>query len=131
MDKASERVDVELHWVGGLVESHTLSRPVRRYDLQADYPRLVARLRAVLRRAAELRRRSPSGSTRRGSGRRSGPTASPGDGAAAACGTWAWPAASRTAASRAWAADEYRPAAWRAGWGSRGTRCDAGSAPAG
>ena len=30
----------------GLVESHTLSRPVKRYDLQADYPRLVERLRA-------------------------------------------------------------------------------------
>jgi hypothetical protein len=35
VDKASERVDVELHWVGGLDESHTLSRPVKRYDLQA------------------------------------------------------------------------------------------------
>ena len=37
---------MEIHWVGGLVESHAVSRPVRRYDLQADYPRLVARLRA-------------------------------------------------------------------------------------
>jgi DNA invertase Pin-like site-specific DNA recombinase len=46
VDKASERVDVELDWVGGLSESHTLSRPVKRYDLQADYPQLVARLRA-------------------------------------------------------------------------------------
>jgi len=46
VDKASERVDVELHWVGGLVESHILSRPVKRYDLQAGYPELVARLRA-------------------------------------------------------------------------------------
>jgi DNA invertase Pin-like site-specific DNA recombinase len=46
VDKASERVDVTLHWAGGLVESHTVSRPVKRYDLQADYPRLVARLRA-------------------------------------------------------------------------------------
>lgn len=46
VDKTSERVDVELHWVGGLVESHTLSRPVKRYDLQADYSRLVERLRA-------------------------------------------------------------------------------------
>jgi hypothetical protein len=46
VDKASERVDVELHWVGGLDESHTLSRPVKRYDLQADYPRMIARLRA-------------------------------------------------------------------------------------
>jgi DNA invertase Pin-like site-specific DNA recombinase len=46
VDKASERVDVEVHWAGGLVESHTVSRPVKRYDLQADYPRLVERLRA-------------------------------------------------------------------------------------
>jgi DNA invertase Pin-like site-specific DNA recombinase len=45
VDKFSERVDVELHWVGGLDESHTLSRPVKRYDLQADYPRMIARLR--------------------------------------------------------------------------------------
>jgi DNA invertase Pin-like site-specific DNA recombinase len=47
VDKASERVDVELHWSGGLVESHILSRPVKRYDLQADYPRLVERLRVL------------------------------------------------------------------------------------
>jgi DNA invertase Pin-like site-specific DNA recombinase len=46
VDKSSERVDVELHWIGGLAESHILSRPVKRYDLQADYPQLVARLRA-------------------------------------------------------------------------------------
>ncbi len=46
VDKASERVDVEIRWVGGSAESHTLSRPVKRYDIQADYPRLVERLRA-------------------------------------------------------------------------------------
>ncbi len=46
VDKSSERVDVELHWVGGLIESHTLSRPVSRYAMQADYPRLVERLQA-------------------------------------------------------------------------------------
>jgi len=46
VDRSSERVEVELHWVGGLVESHTLSRPVSRYDMQADYPRLVERRRA-------------------------------------------------------------------------------------
>jgi DNA invertase Pin-like site-specific DNA recombinase len=45
VDKASERVDVAIRWAGGLVESHTVSRPVKRYDLQADYPRLVERLR--------------------------------------------------------------------------------------
>jgi DNA invertase Pin-like site-specific DNA recombinase len=47
VDKTSERVDVELQWVGGLVQSHTLGRPVTRYDLQSDYPRLVERLRAL------------------------------------------------------------------------------------
>jgi DNA invertase Pin-like site-specific DNA recombinase len=46
-DKASERVDVELRWVGGSAQSHTLGRPVTRYDLQSDYPRLVERLRAL------------------------------------------------------------------------------------
>jgi DNA invertase Pin-like site-specific DNA recombinase len=46
-DKSSERVDVELRWVGGAVQSHTLGRPVTRYDLQSDYPRLVERLRAL------------------------------------------------------------------------------------
>ena len=47
VDKASERVDVELHWVGGAVRSHTLARPVSRYDQQSDYPRLVERLREL------------------------------------------------------------------------------------
>jgi hypothetical protein len=46
-DKASERVDVQLHWVGGLVRSHVVSRPVTRYDLLSDYPRLVERLREL------------------------------------------------------------------------------------
>lgn len=46
VDKASERVDVELHWIGGLAESHILSRPVKRYDLQASYPQLLAKLGA-------------------------------------------------------------------------------------
>jgi hypothetical protein len=32
VDKTSERVDVELHWVGGLVRAHVLSRPVARYE---------------------------------------------------------------------------------------------------
>jgi DNA invertase Pin-like site-specific DNA recombinase len=46
-DRASERVDVQLHWVGGLVRSHVVSRPVTRYDLLSDYPRLVGRLREL------------------------------------------------------------------------------------
>ena len=37
----------DLHWVGGLLREHTLARPVRRYDQQADYPRLVQRLQAL------------------------------------------------------------------------------------
>jgi DNA invertase Pin-like site-specific DNA recombinase len=45
VDKASERVDVRLHWVGGSVQSHTITRPVMRYSQQSDYPRLVERLR--------------------------------------------------------------------------------------
>ena len=47
VDKASERVDVELHWVGGLVRAAHPARPVKRYDLQSDYPLLVERLRKL------------------------------------------------------------------------------------
>jgi len=49
VDKTSQRVDVELHWVGGTSQADTLTRAVRRYDQQADYPRLVERLRALCR----------------------------------------------------------------------------------
>jgi DNA invertase Pin-like site-specific DNA recombinase len=47
VDKASERVDVTLHWVGGAVRAHALRRAVRRYDQHSDYPRLVTRLREL------------------------------------------------------------------------------------
>jgi DNA invertase Pin-like site-specific DNA recombinase len=47
VDKASERVDVILHWIGGAVQAHTITRPVTRYCQQSDYPRLVARLREL------------------------------------------------------------------------------------
>jgi DNA invertase Pin-like site-specific DNA recombinase len=47
VDKASERVDVILHWVGGTVRPHTITRPVTRYRQQSEYPRLVTRLRAL------------------------------------------------------------------------------------
>ncbi len=47
VDKESERVDVKLHWVGGLVTEHTVCRPVSRYDQQSDYPRLVRRLQEL------------------------------------------------------------------------------------
>lgn len=60
VDKASERVDVRFHWVGGAVGAHTLTRPVRRYDQHSDYPRLVERLRQLCDRrqtAAEIARR--------------------------------------------------------------------------
>jgi len=54
VDKTSERVDVALHWVGGDVRPHTMTRPVRRYDQHSEYPRLTARLRVLCgqRRAA-------------------------------------------------------------------------------
>jgi DNA invertase Pin-like site-specific DNA recombinase len=47
VDRTSERVDVQLHWVGGLVRSHVIARPVARYDLLSDYPRLLGRLREL------------------------------------------------------------------------------------
>ena len=47
VDKESERVDVSLHWIGGMVSQQAIRRPVSRYDQQADYPRLVARLREM------------------------------------------------------------------------------------
>ena len=47
MDKASERVDVALHWVGGAVQPHTLARPVGRYAQQSHYARLVERVRVM------------------------------------------------------------------------------------
>jgi DNA invertase Pin-like site-specific DNA recombinase len=47
VDKGSEHVDVRLHWLGGAAHDHALERPVRRYDLLADYPRLVERLKEL------------------------------------------------------------------------------------
>jgi DNA invertase Pin-like site-specific DNA recombinase len=44
VDKASERVDVQLHWVGGAIRSHAIARPVTCYCQLSDYTRLVARL---------------------------------------------------------------------------------------
>jgi DNA invertase Pin-like site-specific DNA recombinase len=60
VDKASERVDVRLQWVGGDVGSHTLTRSVRRYDQHSGYPRLVERLRQLCghrQTAAEIAQR--------------------------------------------------------------------------
>ena len=47
VDRASERVDAVLHWVGGAVRPHAISRPVARYSLRSDHPRLIARLREL------------------------------------------------------------------------------------
>jgi DNA invertase Pin-like site-specific DNA recombinase len=47
VDKARERVDVVLPWVGGMAQAHTITRPVTRSCQQSDYPRLVARLREL------------------------------------------------------------------------------------
>ena len=47
VDRASERVDVTLHWVGGSIREHAITRPVMRYSQQSDYPRLVERLRQL------------------------------------------------------------------------------------
>ena len=48
-------MDVELHWAGGLVESHILSRPVKRYDLHADYPRAGREAAGLVLRGVERR----------------------------------------------------------------------------
>jgi DNA invertase Pin-like site-specific DNA recombinase len=47
VDKTSERVEVMLHWVGGAMRAHTITRAVARYSQQSDYQRLVARLREL------------------------------------------------------------------------------------
>ena len=47
VDKASERVDATLHWVGGVVRPHAITRPVARYSQQSDHPQLVTRLRQL------------------------------------------------------------------------------------
>jgi hypothetical protein len=47
VDKDSDRVDIKLHWVGGLATEHALRRPVSRYDQQSDYPKLVQRLKEL------------------------------------------------------------------------------------
>jgi DNA invertase Pin-like site-specific DNA recombinase len=47
VDKQSERVDVKLHWIGGQVGEHTISRPVSRYDRQSEHPRLAERIKEL------------------------------------------------------------------------------------
>ncbi len=43
----TERVDVELRWVGGFVSCHTLTRPVQTYEQLSNYNELVARIAAL------------------------------------------------------------------------------------
>jgi DNA invertase Pin-like site-specific DNA recombinase len=47
IDRTSERVEAELHWIGGCVQSLEMRRRVNRYDQMEEYPRLVERLRAM------------------------------------------------------------------------------------
>jgi DNA invertase Pin-like site-specific DNA recombinase len=47
VDKASEHVAVRLHWAGGTTQDEILLRPVKCYAQQANYPKLVAKLRAL------------------------------------------------------------------------------------
>jgi hypothetical protein len=50
VDKDSDEVGIKLHWLGGVVTEHTITRPVSRYEQQANYPRLVQRLRQLCRK---------------------------------------------------------------------------------
>ena len=47
VDKTSERAAVRLHWIGGVTQDQALNRPVKCYAQMADYPKLVAKLRAL------------------------------------------------------------------------------------
>ena len=131
VDKASERVDVDC--TGSAARSSRT--PVPAGEALRPAGRLPATGRSGCGRCAEersARRRSPSGSTARGSGRRSGPTASTGvDGAAADGSPGADPSPAPRQLCRAWATTSIAQRAWRGGWRSPGTRCGVGSVPAG
>jgi DNA invertase Pin-like site-specific DNA recombinase len=43
----TDRVDVELRWVGGFLSRHTLTRPVQTYEQLSNYDELVARIDAL------------------------------------------------------------------------------------
>lgn len=43
----TERVEVELRWIGGFVSRHTLTRPVQTYEQLSNYNELVARIEAL------------------------------------------------------------------------------------
>jgi Recombinase zinc beta ribbon domain len=50
VDKTTEHVTVRLHWIGGSSEDHVLNRPVKTYAQLADYPKLVAKLRELVKK---------------------------------------------------------------------------------
>jgi DNA invertase Pin-like site-specific DNA recombinase len=47
VNKESDYVDVQLHWIGGQVDAHTIQRPVSRYEQQSAYLRLLQRLQEL------------------------------------------------------------------------------------
>jgi len=50
VDKTTEHASVRLPWIGGSTEDHVLNRPVKTYAQMADYPKLVAKLRDLVKR---------------------------------------------------------------------------------
>jgi Recombinase zinc beta ribbon domain len=50
VDKATEHVTARLCWTGGSTEDHILSRPVKTYAQMADYPKLVVKLRELVKK---------------------------------------------------------------------------------
>ena len=52
VEGTTDQVRVSVTWVGGHRTSHTLTRPVLRYEQTRDFPRLMARIRELRRRRA-------------------------------------------------------------------------------
>ena len=50
VEGTTDQVRVSVTWVGGHRTSHTLTRPVLRYEQTRDFPRLMARIRELRRR---------------------------------------------------------------------------------
>jgi DNA invertase Pin-like site-specific DNA recombinase len=50
----TEQVDVTIHWAGGFVSRHRLTRTVQRYEQLSDYPRLLARLEELRRQGQSM-----------------------------------------------------------------------------
>ena len=51
----TDRMEVELRWVGGFVSRHTLLRPVRKYEQLSNFDELVARIDALRTAGHSLR----------------------------------------------------------------------------